>query len=107
MGIIANVELPKKQTPYAEEVAELIKAGEGAGYELITPTEKSEDNKRAALTVRALFQTAAREAGYSARVVVQDEQDDGNTRFVFMLAPKRKSDKVNSATSDDKGTTGK
>lgn len=93
MGVITNYTPATPKNRYADAVAELIAAGNGAAYEMIAATEKG-DTKGAVPfidTEVVAFQTAAREAGYTA---VQDRaarevREDGTTRVVFTLTTLR------------------
>lgn len=91
MGIIKDYQAPVKVNPYAADVAELVKLGDGAAYELIAPTAQAEAGKRGRTFSgeKAKFQDAVREAGKSARIAELDEREDGNTRGVFVIGPKR------------------
>lgn len=89
MAILTNYEAPKAVNPFAKDIEALAEAGEGAAYELIAQTEKTEGVRGTIKSKRAQFQDAAREAGHSARVVENDEREDGTTRLVFILGPKR------------------
>lgn len=89
MAIIQNYERPTAVNPFKADVDALIDAGENAAYELIGQTEKTEGVRGTIASRRARFQDAAREAGYSARVVESEDREDGTTRLVLVLAPKR------------------
>lgn len=89
MSIITNYVAPKAVNPFAKVVDELAAAGEGAAFELVAQTEKTEGIKGTIVSQRARFQDAAREAGYSARVTENESREDGTTRLVFVLGEKR------------------
>ncbi len=89
MAIITGYKAPAPVNPFAKDIADLIDAGEGAAYELIGNTEKTEGVRGTIASQRANFQTAAREAGYSAKMTENDVREDGTTRLVFILVPKR------------------
>lgn len=89
MAIIKNYERPVPVNPFAADIDALIDAGDGAAYELIAQTEKTEGVRGTITSQRARFQDAAREAGYSARVMEKEEREDGTTRLVFVLADRR------------------
>lgn len=93
MGILTNYTPAKPKNRYADEVQALINAGEGAAYELIANTKPGEVKGSVPFIDSEIvaFQTAAREAGFTA---VQDraarqEREDGTTRTVFTLGPLR------------------
>lgn len=88
MAIIKNYVAPKSVNPFAGVIDELIDAGEGAAYQHTAPTEKGEKGSDIATDKRNI-QNAAREAGYSARVVESDDDGKGTSRIVVILAPKR------------------
>lgn len=89
MAILKNYVAPKAVNPFASVVDELIDAGEGAAFEHIAHTERTEGVTGTAATDRKRFQDAARDSGYSARIVENDEREDGTTRLVFILTAKR------------------
>lgn len=89
MAILTNYVAPKAANPFAGAVKELAEAGEGAAFELVAQTEKTEGVRGTIVSQRARFQDAAREAGYSARVTENDAREDGTTRLVFVLGDKR------------------
>lgn len=94
MGVIKKYEAPAKTEAYAGDVAELIAAGDGAAFELVTPTERVEGKRGgSAEAERAKFQAAARKAGYTARIMETEPVGD-DTRFVFVLTERRKSASV-------------
>lgn len=95
MGLIQNYTKPSAANPYKADIDAMIDAGEGTAYELIAPTKAVEGKRGAIATERVKFQNAARDAGYTA-VVTEDSdrpgaeaREDGNTRLVFVLTPKR------------------
>lgn len=91
MGILKDYVAPVKVNPYAADVAELVKLGNGSAYEIVAPTTQTEEGKRGKTFTgeKAKFQDAVRDAGHSARIAELDEREDGNTRGVFILGPKR------------------
>ena len=89
MAILTNYTAPAPVNRYAKDVDALIDAGEGAAYEMVHPTVAAEGKRGSIATERVTFQNAARDAGYTARVVENDEREDGTTRLVFILADKR------------------
>lgn len=89
MGVITGYEVPATANPYKGDIDALINAGEGAAYELVKPTKAPEGKRGSIATERVKFQNAARDAGYTAKVTENDEHDDGTTRLVFVLVPKR------------------
>ena len=104
MGIIKDYKAPVKVNPYAGDVAELVKIGDGAAYELIAPTSQAEEGKRGRTFTgeKAKFQDAVREAGRSARIAEVEDREDGNTRGVFVIGPKRER-KVSAPAEATKG----
>lgn len=91
MGILADYKAPEKVNPYAADVAELVKLGIGTGYEIVAPTEQTEEGKRGRTIAgeKAKFQDAVRAAGHSARITEREDREDGLTRLVFVLGAKR------------------
>ena len=89
MGVITNYTAPAPVNPYRKDVDALIDAGEGAAYELIGKTVPEEGKRGSIATERVKFQNAAREAGYTAKVAEDEDREDGMTRLVFILVPKR------------------
>lgn len=89
MAILTNYSIPAPVNPYAKDVDALIDAGEGAAYELVAPTKPAEGKRGSVATERVKFQNAARDAGYTARVVEDEDREDGTTRLVFILTDKR------------------
>lgn len=89
MGIITGYKAPERVNPFAKDIDAMIDAGEGAAYELIANTEKVEGQRGTIASQRARFQDAARDAGYSAKVTESEDREDGTTRVVFILGPKR------------------
>lgn len=89
MGVITNYVAPAKTNPYKADIDALINAGEGAAYELAGETVAAEGKRGSIATERVKFQTAARDAGYTAKVVESEEREDGTTRLVFVLTDKR------------------
>lgn len=93
MGIIKNYTAPSKAAynRYAKAVDEMIDAGGiGAAYEIVVPTAAVKGEHGSAATERALFQSAAREKGYSVKTAEKDvDEAKGTTRFVFVLIERR------------------
>lgn len=89
MGVITGYQAPTKANPYKADVDALVEAGEGAAFELIAPTKPAEGKRGSVATERVKFQNAARDAGHTARVVEDEEREDGTTRLVFLLTAKR------------------
>lgn len=89
MAILTNYKAPSAVNPFAKTIDEMVDAGEGAAFELIANTEKTEGVRGTIASQRARFQDAARDAGYSAKTTENDEREDGTTRLVFVLVPRR------------------
>lgn len=93
MGIIKNYTAPSKaaENRYAKAVDEMIDAGGvGAAYEIVVATDAVKGEHGTAETERALFQSAAREKGYSVKTAEKDvDEAAGTTRFVFVLIERR------------------
>lgn len=91
MAILTGFTVPAKENPFAADVAELAAAGDDAAFELIAQTEKTEGVTGTISSKRAQFQDAAREAGFSARVVptATEVREDGTTRIVLVLNARR------------------
>ena len=94
MGIIKNYTAPSKAADnrYAKAVDAMIDAGGvGVAYEIVVPTDAVKGEHGTAATERALFQSAAREKGYSVKTGEKDvDKGAGTTRFVFVLIERRK-----------------
>ena len=93
MGIVKNYTAPSKagNNRYAKVVDEMIDAGGiGVAYEIVVPTDAVKGEHGTAETERALFQSAAREKGYSVKTAEKDvDKGTGKTRFVFVLIERR------------------
>ena len=93
MGIVKNYTAPSKTADnrYAKAIDEMIDAGGiGTAYEIVVPTDAVKGEHGTAETERALFQSAAREKGYSVKTAEKDvDKDKGTTRFVFVLIERR------------------
>lgn len=108
MAILTNYVAPKAVNPFAKTIDELVDAGDGAAFELIAQTEKTEGVTGTITSQKARFQDAAREAGYSARAVENEARLDGTTRVVFILAGKRtRTAKTTEAEPTEKAVKGK
>lgn len=87
MGLIEKYTPPTAADEYAEDIAELLSAGIGAAWELGVDVSALDADK-AALKVaseKTKFQTAARNAGYSARERERDESVAGTVSLIFTL----------------------
>ena len=86
MALIKNYVAPTKALPYDDEVLELKNAGPDAAYAISAPTVAIDGDRGSIVTERAKFQRAARNAGFTARVV-STESADGVTVVTFVATP--------------------
>lgn len=90
---IVDLPVERKANPYDGAVAALAAAGEGKGMAITVDKGTTREGGSAeGRPGRTLFQNAARDAGYSARVQTATDNGDGTITFLFKLgaAQKRK-----------------
>lgn len=100
MAVIKSYQKPTKANPFVGAVTELIEAGEGAADEQHLKTRGES----------VTYQSAARAAGFTARIVEKDPEVEGETgpfRYVFILAPLRERKPAEDAKVEPETPAGK
>lgn len=92
MALISNYVAPKTKSAYADDVAELAKAGDGAAWALepLDGVQTEGGVWEYPRTEVTKFQAAAREAGFSARVSEERVDEKAHkVTFVLVLGERR------------------
>lgn len=94
---IEDYQAPVRENEYTQDVADLAAAGEGKLGKIVVKAGGK------VASAKLAFQTAARNAGYSARVKLEEVDSKGATTLGFVLSgrrTRRASDSVDSTASD-------
>lgn len=91
MSQIIDFTETKPVNEYAADVQALIEAGPGKALQITAPLGQTRDGKEGnGDRARLKFQSAANDAGYTARVRAEDRPGDGTVTFTFTLTTKHK-----------------
>lgn len=104
MGHIKNYTPPKPSNQYADDIAELVKEGGAWSVEAKGVQDPDSGAWNYSKTELGKYQAAAREAGYTAKVVEQKVDKSSHTAtYIFVLADRivrRPSEKAESGTAE-------